>query len=159
MVPTVYSLQSMPLTSLTASDVPPPPCIEPLPTHLTSSQKAPPGVAPSPLGASFLCHDNAEWEANSFIVTCFFDAESTVPVKVNLFDFVNETPDKHFQQRIEQDKRYYLPPTWSRLEKKQIQKMVRTFTCLPTFPVVSTTIRALMRDIRSFPMGARAGGQ
>ena len=100
----------MPVTGLTASDAPPPPRLEPLPAHLTSPQKAPPAVSPSPLDASFLCHDNAEWEANSFIVICFSDAKSTVLVKVNLFDFVNETPDKHFQQRIEQDKRYYLPP-------------------------------------------------
>ena len=149
----------MPLTGLTASDVPPPPRLEPLPAHLTSLQKAPPRVAPSPLDAPFLCHDNAEWEANSFIVTCFSDAKSTVPVKVNLFDFLNETPDKHFQQRMEQDKRYYLPPDLVPSKKKPIQKVVWTVTWLQTFPLVSTMSRALMRDISSFPMGSGDGGQ
>ena len=50
------------------------------------------------------------------------------------------------------------PPTWSRPKKKQIQKVGRTFAYLPTFPVFSTMSRALMRDIRSAPMGLGAWG-
>ena len=94
MLPTVYSLQSMPCSVLMADDVSPLPILESLPSHLTSTSKAPPRVVPSPFDASFLCPNNAEWEANNLIVTCFSDADSTVPLKVNLFDFVEETPDK-----------------------------------------------------------------
>ena len=108
-LPTVHSLQSMPSSVWTAEDVAPPSSLKPLPAHLTSTQKAPPGVVPSPLGVSFLCHDNAEWEPNNFIVTCFSDPDSTVPIKVNLFNFVKETPEQYFQLKIDQDKRYYLP--------------------------------------------------
>ena len=107
-LPTVYSLKSMPCSGLTGDDVSTPPSLEPLPAHLTSTQKAPPGVVPSPLDALFLCHDNAEWEAKNFIVTYFPDADSTVAMKVNLFDFVKETPDKFLNQKFELDTRLYL---------------------------------------------------
>ena len=54
-------------------------------------------------------------------------------MKVNLFDFVNETPDKHFQQRIEQDKRYYLPPDLIPSGKKNPKdsKDIHVLTNLP----------------------------
>ena len=110
MIPTVYSLQSMHCSGSTADDVSTPSSLEPLPAHLTSTQKAPPGVVPSPLDASFLRHDNAEWEPNNFIVTFFSDADSTVSMKVNFFDFVKETPETYLQQVIKQDTRLYLPP-------------------------------------------------
>ena len=45
-----------------------------------------------------------------FYCNFFSDAESTVEMKVNLFDFIKETPDKYLQKKVEQDKRLYLPP-------------------------------------------------
>ena len=78
----------MAITGITVDDLSPTPFLEPLPAHLTSTQKAPPRVTPSPLDSSFLCRHNAKWEAKDFIVTCFADAESTVEMKVNLFDFI-----------------------------------------------------------------------
>ena len=78
---------------------------------------------------------------------------------MNLFDFIKETPDKYLQKKVEQDKRLYLPPDLVPTgKKKQIQKVGRTFAYLPTFPVFSTMSRALMRDIRSAPMGLSAWG-
>ena len=83
----------MPFAVRTAEVLSPSPSVKPLPAHLTSTQKPLPGILPSPLDASFLRHDNAEWEANNFLVTCFSYADSTVPMRVILFDFADETPD------------------------------------------------------------------
>ena len=119
MVRTNLSSQSMPVTGITVDDVSPTCFLAPLPAHLISTQKAPPGVTPSPLDSSFLCRHNAEWEANDFIVTCFSDTESTVEMKVNLFDFIKETPDIYYQRKVELDKRCYLPPNLVPTEPKE----------------------------------------
>ena len=73
-------------------------------------QKASPGDVPSPPSASFPCQDNAEWEANNLIGTHYSNADSTVPMKVNLFNFVEEIPEKYLQQVLERDKRLSLRP-------------------------------------------------
>ena len=78
----------MPVTGFKVDDMSPTPFLEPLPAHLTSTLKAPPGVNPSPLDSSFLCHHNAKWEAKDIIIIFFPDAETTVEMKVNLFDFI-----------------------------------------------------------------------
>ena len=127
----------MPVTGFTVDDVSPTPFLEPLPAHHTSTQKAPPGVTPSPLDSSFLCLRNDKWGAKDFIVTFFSDAESTVEMKVNLFDCIKETLDKYLQKKVEQDKRLYLPPNLVPTGKKQIQKVGRTFAYLPTLPLSS----------------------
>ena len=69
-------------------------------------------------------------------------------MKVNLFDFAKESPGKYPHQVLEQYKRLYLPPDLVPPEKKQIQKVARTFACQPISPLFSTMICALMRDIR-----------
>ena len=79
-------------------------------------------------------------------------------MKVNVFDFVKETLDKYLHQKVEKDKRLYLPPDLVPTEKKLIQKVGTTFAYLPTFPVFPTMSRALMRDIGSAPMVLGAWG-
>ena len=70
-------------------------------------------------------------------------------MKVNLFDFIKETPDKYLQKKVEQDKRLYLPPDLVPSgKKKHIQKVVRIFAYLTTLALFSTMSCAMMSDIR-----------
>ena len=96
-------------SGLTGNDVSPPAVLQPLPDSPTPARKSPRELNPFPLDSSFLCRKTSKWEANRFVVTCFSNAESTVEMKVNLFDFVKETPDTYLQQKIEVDERVYLP--------------------------------------------------
>ena len=57
-----------------------------------------------------------------FYCNFFSDAESTVEMKVNLFDFIKETPDKYLQKKVEQDERLYLPPDLVPTEEKSKSK-------------------------------------
>ena len=108
-------------SSLIGNEVSPPDVVEPLCDSPPPSLKSPPESNALPLDRSFLCRQTPEWEVKRFLVKCFRTPESTEEIMVDLCDFVNETPDTYFQQKIELDERIYLPCHVMRTGKKVIQ--------------------------------------
>ena len=43
------------------------------------------------------------------VITCYSNLDSSVPIEVELYEFVKKSPDSFFQHHIEGDNRYYLP--------------------------------------------------
>ena len=56
-------------------------------------------------------------------------------MKVNLFDFLKETPDKYLQQVLEKDKRLYIPPDLVPSGKKANPKGGKDIFVLTNLPV------------------------
>ena len=142
MLTTVYSLQIMPSSVWTAEDASPPPSLEPLLAHLTSTKESPLNALSTPLDTSFICHDHVEWDPTVLIVTCYSNLDSTVPIKVNFFDFARKTPDPYLSLEINHDKQYYLPHDLILSEEeKWIQKVAATLACNLISPLSSTMLR------------------
>ena len=145
---TVSSFQSMSRIGLTRNDVLPPAVLEPLPDSPTPARKSPPELNPFPLDSSFFCRKTFKWEANDFLVTCCCDSESTVEMKVNLFHFVKENPDKFLQQKIDVELRVYLPCHLIPTEKKENPRGGKDI-CEPSdLPCYLNKRRAPLRDVR-----------
>ena len=143
---TVSPFQSMSTSSLTGNDVSPPAVLQPLPDCPTPTQKSPPELNPLPPDSSFLCRKTSKWEANDFVLTCFSNSES-MEMKVDLFDFVKDTPDTFLQQKIEVDERVYLPRHLILTEKKENPRGGKDI-CDPTnLPCYPTRSPAPLRDI------------
>ena len=66
-----------------------------------------------------------------FVVKCFSTPASTEEISVDLCEFVNESPDKYLQQKIELDDRIYLPRHVTLRDKKKNPKSVNDM-CEPT---------------------------
>ena len=109
----------MSTSSITGNEVSPPDVLQPLCDSPPPTRKSPPESNALPLDRSFLCRQTSKWEVNRFVVKCFRNPESTDEIMVDLCDFVNETPDTYFQQKIELDERIYLPRHVTRSGKKK----------------------------------------